>query len=212
MEIIPLTDETQEFILAHTEQTIRAGGIVVAPTDTVYGIVGDATREVAIQKMFAAKERVLERAFPIFVRNIQTARRYASISDTKAKCLEKIWPGQVTALFDRKGNLPDLLTGGDRRIGMRMPNHSFLQKLLLRFDAPLAQTSANISGMPPAKNRDGLIAYFENKKVQPDLIIDAGVISGAPSTIIDMSGDAPIFVRTGLMTKSQVDEIFKTML
>lgn len=240
MHIIKLNKEPEE--CAHeVERILRSGEIVISPTDTVYGILGNAESEQAIQRMFALKRRPKEKPFPIFVKDIAMARRYAYISDAKARFLEKIWPGQITVLFDHKEKLPLLLTGGSEKIGIRIPKYHFLQDVLLRCDFPIAQTSANISGEPPARNVDEIKNYFARRhfghtsskyldssnvqkihtqngakfmdsKIQPAFVIDGGALEGKSSTIIDLTRTQPILVRSGLMSKDMLDDLLHSML
>ncbi|OHA03862.1 MAG: threonylcarbamoyl-AMP synthase [Candidatus Sungbacteria bacterium RIFCSPHIGHO2_02_FULL_52_23] len=210
MKTILLTDDSFASALAEAKRVLMAGGVVIAPTDTVYGILGDATNERAIRAMFAIKRRPAEKAFPIFVKDIADAKRFAYISDPKAKFLERVWPGAVTATFQHKGKLPVLLTGGRDTIGIRMPDHQLLLKLLAELSAPLAQTSANISSESPAKTAEEAIRYFEKSDIKPDLVIDGGRVPGVSSTVIDCTGVSPLILRTGIMTKQELDRVLDT--
>lgn len=212
MNIIELHDDTFSHAVSETERVLRSGGAVISPTDTVYGILGDATNESAISKIFALKNRPLEKAFPVFVRNIAMARGYAYISDAKARFLERVWPGQVTVVFHHKEKLPNILTGGLDTIGMRIPDHVFLAELLKHLDVPIAQTSANISNEQPAETIEQVGKYFEKSKMPPDLVIDSGQLIGRPSTIIDFTGAAPMILRTGMVSKEELDELFKLVV
>lgn len=187
-------------------RVLDAGGVCVVPTDTVYGIVAAADNEVAIEKFLAIKERPREKIPLLFVRDVAQARYFAYISDKKARFLEQMWPGAVTVIFAHKGKLFSFLSG-DGTVGMRIPNHSFLAAVLDRIERPLAQTSANISGGAPAKNITEILAYFESHEPKPDFIIDAGEIAGAPSTIINFVHDMPLIVRSGMITKSELDAL-----
>lgn len=210
MRTIVLTDDSFALALAEAKRVLTEGGVVIAPTDTVYGILGNAGNERAIRAMFAMKRRPEEKAFPIFVKDIADARRYAYISDQRAKFLERVWPGAVTAVFQHKGKLPALLTGGRDTIGIRMPDHQFLLKFLAELPAPLAQTSANISSEPPAKTVEEAIRYFEKSDIKPDLVIDGGTVPGVSSTVIDCTGVSPLILRSGIMTKQELDRMLDT--
>lgn len=186
---------------------MRSGGIVIMPTDTVYGILGDATNPETIKKIFSIKNRPEEKAFPVFVKDIAAARRYAYVSDFKARFLERVWPGPVTVVFQHKEKLPKNLTGGKDTIGLRITDHTFLRDLLERFKTPLAQTSANISSRPPAKNMKEINAYFRDAKIRPDLVIDGGNSEGKQSTVIDFTGSEPIILRTGPVSRADLDAL-----
>lgn len=211
MKVTVLHEENYKKILSMAERILKLGGIVAAPTDTVYGLLGDATRAEVVKKMFAMKKRPEEKAFPIFVKVIASARKYAYISDAKAKFLEKVWPGSLTVIFQHKEKLPKILTGGLDTIGIRIPNHRFLLELLARIEFPLAQTSANISGRPPARSRSEIKTYFGKEKERPDLIIDGGEIAGRSSAVIDFTGKEPLVLRTGAVSKTELDRILNIM-
>ena len=186
---------------------ILRGEIIAVPTDTVYGLVCDARNEDAIRRLFAMKERPQEKAFPVFVRDIAMARRYAYVSDAKAKFLERVWPGAVTVVFHHKEKLPPVLTGGKDTLGIRIPHHPFLSLVLDRAGFPLAQTSANISAMPPAKSREEVEECFKDKKEKPDMIVDGGVLPGASSTVMDCTGVSPLLLRAGPISPQDLDAL-----
>lgn len=207
MHTTVLAENHHEVAAAEAEQIIRGGGIAAIPTDTVYGLVCDARIENAVRRMFAMKERPQEKAFPVFVRDIGMARRYAYISDPKAKFLEAVWPGAVTVVFHHKEKLPLVLTGGKDTLGLRIPDYAFVSALLARIDFPLAQTSANISDMPASVSAADVVRYFEGRSEQPDLVVDGGVLPGASSTVIDFTGAAPLILRAGPVSKTDLDAL-----
>ena len=209
-EVITLQDH-QEHTLKKAEMIIKSGGSIVVPTDTVYGIVGDATQAKTVERLFALKARPKEKAFPVFVRDIAMARWFAYISDAKARILGRVWPGPLTVIFHHKEKLPSVLTAGNNTIALRMPNHPFILSLLARTDVPLVQSSANISGLPAAKNSRDIIASFADQKEKPDLVIDGGEIAGLPSTIIDFTTHQPRLVRSGMMTKGDIVSFFQNI-
>ena len=211
MRIVKLSESNQAIVIKNSVKIIAGGGIVIGPTDTVYGIFCDARNADAIKKIFAMKGRPRAKAFPVFVRDIAMARYYAYISDAKAKFLEKIWPGQVTAVFRHKEKLPKIFTGKKDTIGMRMPGHNFLHGLMAYFDFPLAQTSANISGKPPAKDIIELKGCFSKSKIKPDLMIDGGEITGQPSAVIDCIGAKPIILRTGIISVATLNKFWESL-
>lgn len=188
---------------------LASGGLLVVPTDTFYGVIGDATREHVIFNLFLLKKRSQKKPFPIFVKDIAMARHYAYISDSKAQFLQKIWPGQITVLLYHKEKLPSLLTTRAHSIGIRIPDHPFLQKLLAQIDTPLVQTSANVSGDAPAKNIEDVKRYFQHSRMKPECVIDGGEISHPASTVIDFTRNTPIIVRTGLVSKTELDRLLE---
>lgn len=211
MEILNLLSSGEEQVIEQCEKALREGKIVVAPTDTVYGILGRADQADVIRRVFALKKRPQEKVLPIFVKNIAEARRLAYISDAKAEFLKKIWPGPVTVIFQHKEKLPAALTPGKDTLGIRIPNSLFLLRLLERLEFPLLQTSANISASPAAKKVSEVQNYFEKSELQPDLIVDGGEIIGKQSTIVDFTGKNPIVLRTGTVTREELGRILEEL-
>lgn len=212
MEIGKLQEATHAYLLMRAVSLLKEGGVVVGPSDTVYGIYANASDERVVGKIFALKKRSSEKPLGVFVRDIAAARRIAYISDAKAKFLERIWPGTVTVIFHHKEKLPANLTGGKDTIGIRIPNDSFLSTLLSQCDFPIVQTSANISGSAPAKTIEEVKNYFTDIKHQPDLMIDGGEGQENPSAVIDFTGPKPLIVRMGMITKAQLDELLEGIL
>lgn len=211
MEIIKTDELNKAFVLLRTQTVLHSGGIVVLPTDTVYGIVGNADCEEVIEKIFLLKDRRKSKACSIFVKDIATARRYAYISDDQARFLEKLWPGQFIVVFHHKKKLPKSLTGNLDTIGIRIPKHDLLLNLLRHLDFPLVQTSANISGRGPAKNVSQVREYFVSSAMQPDLVVDEGELYGTPSAVVDFTRDRPVLIRMSAVSREGLDKIFKSV-
>ena len=203
MEVITLRDNHEEAVNI-VSRAISSGGLVAVPTDTVYGIIGNATDTKAISSLYDLKKRPKEQRFPVFMRDIAMARWYAYISDAKARFLETVWPGPVTVVFNHKEKLSDMLTSSLDTIGMRVPNDRFLLKLLSHINIPLVQSSANIRGLAPSKNIQEIIASFEGQKIKPDLVVDGGELLGDPSVIIDLTAREPRILRSGVMSKDEL--------
>lgn len=212
MNVVHLTEENYFGVFSEAERILRAGGLIVSPTDTVYGILGRADDGKTVKKIFKIKKRSDKEPLPVFVKDISTARKYAYIADVKARFLEKVWPGKVTIVFHHKEKLPQDLTGGKDTIGLRIPDHPFLLELLGKLDFPLAQTSANIAGKAPAKNIEDLKNYFSGQEKMLELVIDVGEIAGNASTVLGFTGDKPVILRTGLINKSDFDQMLNSMV
>ncbi|HCM36559.1 MAG TPA: threonylcarbamoyl-AMP synthase [Candidatus Wildermuthbacteria bacterium] len=167
---------------------LEAGGVVVCPTDTVYGLLADAANKKAVQKVFEIKGRPKNRALPVFVKDIKMAKRLARISKKQEAFLEKTWPGKVTAVLENRGVLPE---GLEERgtVALRIPNYELIHKILQKLDRPLTGTSANISGEPACLDGKEVLAQFRGRKAQPDVLLDAGKLPPSkPSMIIDITG------------------------
>lgn len=175
-----------------TVKFIKQGKVIVLPTDTVYGLVADATNKKAIEKLFKIKKRNPKKPIPIFVKNTGMAKKLAQIDKKQEKFLKGIWHGKVTAVLLRPsgGGVRGKIYGVDKKtIGLRIPNYRFLNILLKKLNRPLTGTSANVSGRPASTKIKEVIRQFKNQKYQPDLVIDAGNLpKNKPSTVIDLTG------------------------
>jgi L-threonylcarbamoyladenylate synthase len=174
---------------------IKQGKVLVCPTDTVYGLIADATNKKAVEKLFKIKKRKLNKPLPIFIKNIKTAKKLAFIDKNQEKFLKKVWPGKVTTVLKRKKTFK--LYGVDKdTIGLRIPNHKFVLSLLKEIKKPLTGTSANISGKPASTKIKEVLEQFKNQKFQPDLIIDQEDLpKGKPSRVIDLTVHPPKILR-----------------
>jgi len=158
---------------------IKNGGVLVCPTDTVYGLIADALNKAAVEKIYKIKKRPKNKPLPVFVKDIAMAKKLVIINAEQEKFLKEVWPGQTTVVFNAKN-------GGT--LGLRMPNHKFILNLVRRA-GPLAETSANISSKPATTKIKEVLKYFRGRKYEPDLVLDAGNLKpGKPSQVIDFTG------------------------
>lgn len=168
-------------------KAIRAGEVIIIPTDTVYGLVCDASNEKAVEKIFRIKNRDKNNPLPIFVKDIGMAKSFAYVSNEQEKVIEKSWPGAVTFVLKAKPGLSPVVYKNDT-IALRAPNYDLIQQILKEFKKPLAQTSANISGQPASTKVKEVLKNFSEKDV---LIIDEGDLpDNRPSTIIDLTSNS----------------------
>ncbi len=182
--------------------SIKEGKVIVCPTDTVYGLICDAADKKAVEKIFKIKKRDFQKPISLFVKDLKMAKEIAEIDKNQEKFLRKIWPGKLIAVLKAnpstrlraKGKFPKGIVCQWGKIGLRIPNYKLLNELLEKFNKPLAQTSANISGKPASAEIKKVIRQFtlrrgSGQENQPDLIIDAGNLKPSkPSTVIDLTG------------------------
>lgn len=194
MPILKVDQRNLKTIVKITVKSIKQGEVVVCPTDTVYGLLADATNEKAIKKLLKIKKRRTQKPIPIFVKDLKTAKRLAQINKNQEKFLRKVWPGKVTTVLKRKNKLPKILFAERKTIGLRIPKYKLVQDLFKKLNCPLTGTSANISGKPASNNIKEIINQFKNQPSaknsggQPDLIINAGNLpKSKPSTVLDLT-------------------------
>jgi L-threonylcarbamoyladenylate synthase len=172
---------------------LKNGAVLVLPTDTVYGLVCDASNERSVEKIFEIKKREKTKPLAVFVKDISAVEKIAFVGE-KAK--EFLKDSKITVILKAKnvdaGRLSNLVYK-DSTIGMRIPKHEFLNLILEKFDGPLAQTSANISGQGAIIEIDKIKSEFQNEDI---LIVDAGDLPGKkPSKVIDLTGEQVKVVR-----------------
>ena len=174
---------------------INNGELAIVPTDTVYGIIADATNEETIKKVYMAKRRSFSKPLIIMVSSIEMLKKYVkNISDVEKRLIEKYWPGRLTILFKRNNKISDLLTNGGDYIGIRLPDNKELCKLMNMLNKPLVSTSANISDNMTITE----ISMLEDElKNSISYIVDGGILDDLPSTLIKVEDEKIIFLREG---------------
>jgi len=204
VERFKFLDENLREALKRTQKIIRRGGVIVCPTDTVYGLIADAKSEKAVTKVFQIKKRTFNKPIPIFVKDLRMAKGLAIINKFQEKFLKKVWPGKVTVVLRAKSkNFPKGIVGKDGKIGLRIPNYKIINQLLLMINSPLTGTSANISEKPESTKIKEVLKQFQNQKYQPDLILDAGNLKPSkPSTAVDLTNFK--ILREGAISKKEI--------
>lgn len=178
-------------------EIINNGGLVIMPTDTVYGIIGDATNIDTVKKVFAIKKRSFNKPLLMLVNGVDMLKEYVdNISYKERKIIEKYWPGPLTIVFKKNKNVNDLLTAGKNTIGIRYPNNKMLVDIISKVNRPLLSTSVNISGNPNVVNINNIEDEILNSI---DFIMDGGICDNIASTIIECKGDNIVVLREGAL-------------
>ena len=184
-------------------ERLKKGKVIIYPTDTVYGIGVNALNPEAVYKIFKIKKRPLNQALPIAVSGLIMAQSLVNITEKAKKLMEAFWPGALTIILEKTSIIPEIVTGGRIGVGIRAPNHPVPLSIVKMLNVPIIATSANIHGEINPVNADEVSDQL-GKSV--DLIIDGGMVSGTPSTIINMLEDPPIIIRKGLITEKMIRE------
>jgi L-threonylcarbamoyladenylate synthase len=165
--------EKAVFVLMHD-------GLVVYPTETVYGLGADALSDEAIEKVYEAKKRPLAMPVSIAVSDFDMLYAVARVEPAMEPFLTTFLPGPVTVVLPARKTVPDILTGGTGLIGVRMPAHDLALQLIAKFDAPITATSANLHGAKdPVLPTECTVPY--------EFLIDGGRLAGTPSTVVDLT-------------------------
>lgn len=161
-------------------RVLRRDGLIVYPTETVYGLGADALSEDAVLKVYEAKNRPLSRPISIAVSDMDMLGAVAVLDEAARAFIEWFLPGPVTVVLPAKSCLPAILTGGTGLVGIRWPDHEVALAIIARLDSPITATSANVSGeIPPTRPED---VYVPN-----DYVVDGGELPGTPSTVVDLT-------------------------
>jgi len=166
-------------VIEKAVKSLMTDGLVVYPTETVYGLGADAFSEDAILKVYEAKSRSLSMPISIAISDFDMMAAVTQIGPREEEFINKFLPGPVTVIVKARSYLPAMLTVGTGMIGVRYPAHPVAIELISRFDSPITATSANQSGAKdPLTPGECHIPY--------DILIDGGILPGTPSTVVDL--------------------------
>ena len=184
---------------------LREGGLVVFPTDTVYGVAALARDAAAVAAIYRAKQRPSNMPIPVMVGDPMAVSEIAIPAPGFRELADAFWPGPLTIILPRRATLPDIVTAGGDTVALRVPDHPLVLALLRVLNEPLAVTSANRSGHPPALTADDARVQLDGRV---EAIIDGGPAPGGlPSTIIDLTRTPPQILRRGPVTEAQIQAI-----
>lgn len=189
--------KAEEVKIREIIEFLQNDGIIIYPTETLYGIGVKFDNKKLLKKIFELKRRPLEKVFPLIV-NLKNINMVISYLPPLAERLIKLyWPGPLTLLLPAKLDLSKEIVFNNK-VAVRMPGESFALDLIQASPFPITATSANISGMPPASDFAKVIEYFRDSK-DNILLIDGGKLKGVPSTILDVTTIPPKVIRQGVL-------------
>ena len=194
--------------LKEAAKIIKEGGIVVFPTETVYGIGTNALNEKAVKKLYEVKQRPLDKPISLLVNNIEMIEQVAKdITQIEYTLIKEFFPGPLTIVLNKKDIVPNIVTSGCDTVGIRMPENEIALKLIEYAGVPIAAPSANISGNPSGTDLKDIMKEL-NEGV--DYFVDGGKSKiGLASTIVKVIGDVPYILREGNISKEQIEEVCK---
>lgn len=199
MKFITHNLKNAEEIVKKTIEVLKNGGLVVFPSDTVYGLLVDAKNQKAVEKLIKFKNRPPGKPISVFVPNLEMMEKYVSVDKRKKRLLKELLPGPFTVILESKHKVESLLESEKGTLGVRIPDYPLITKLVGVFAAPVTATSANLSGRSPHYSVESLINELgKDKKELIDLVIDAGKLPrNKPSTIIDLTEPKVRILRKG---------------
>ncbi|HUI89882.1 MAG TPA: L-threonylcarbamoyladenylate synthase [Anaerolineales bacterium] len=187
-------------------EILQAGGLVAFPTDTVYGVGAQAFDGKAVESIYKAKARPLEKAIPVLIGDVEDINQVASEVPLMAKKLAaRFWPGPLTLIVPKRINVPDSVSAAGT-VGVRVPDHAAARRLL-RAAGPMGVTSANLSGKPSPSTAEEVFSQLNGRI---PLILDGGKTPGGiASTVVDCTGTNPIIVRDGPIAADELAAIIR---
>jgi L-threonylcarbamoyladenylate synthase len=190
-------------------EILRAGGLVAFPTETVYGLGADASNAKAVARLFAVKGRPLDHPVIVHFPSAGDAFSWArEVLPAAHRLADSFWPGPLTLILKRSALARDFVTGGQDSVGLRVPSHPVAQQLLAEFGNGVAAPSANRFGSISATSAAHVRADFG---ADVDLVLEGGASEvGIESTIVDVSGMAPVLLRPGRITDAELERALGT--
>lgn len=184
--------------LTRITRELRQGNLVIAPTDTIYGILADALNPAAVEKVKIAKHRDANKPLLLLMNDLDMLHTYTlALTPLEQGIIEKYFPGPLTILLPKNSLIDDAITGGSPLVGIRIPDHPELLEIIRTLGRPLISTSANLAGEPSITNPDQLspellqhISYVE----------DAGTIDNPASTLIKVENGQIKILRPGALS------------
>jgi L-threonylcarbamoyladenylate synthase len=191
--------------IRHAVDLLRRGDVVGMPTETVYGLAGDASNTHAVERIFRLKGRPSTNPLIVHVASIKVAERFVATIDDRVRALAaRFWPGPLTIVLPaRPGTIAPAVTAGLSTVGIRVPSHPVALDLLNEFDGGVAAPSANRSNHVSPTTADHVRCEFGESV----LVLDGGPCDvGLESTVVDVTGDAPMILRPGAITRAILEE------
>lgn len=193
-------------VMEKAGEILKSGGLVAFPTETVYGLGGDALNPEASAKIYAAKGRPSDNPLIVHIADMEALKVLASEVPEKAKLLaDRFWPGPLTMIMPKSDAVPYATTGGLDTVAIRMPSHPTAYELIRSSGVYIAAPSANTSGRPSPTTAQHV---YEDLNGRIDMIIDSGKVDiGLESTIVDLTGEIPTILRPGYITRAMLEEV-----
>lgn len=202
--ILPATEDS----ITEAARILSAGGLVVFPTDTVYGVGAHAFQPQAVEKIYAAKIRPRDKAIPLLLATPDDLSLVVeSVPPTAHLLAERFWPGGLTLVLRKRAVVSTAVSAGPT-VAVRIPDHPVTQALIAALGAPLAATSANLAGNPSPVTAQEAVEELGGRI---ELVLDGGPCpGGVPSTVLDLTTDPPTILRPGAIAEEDIRAVLGT--
>jgi L-threonylcarbamoyladenylate synthase len=199
MKFITYNLKNAEKIIKETANMLKRGGLVIFPSDTVYGLLVDAKNQKAVEKLIKFKNRPLGKPISVFVSDFEMLKKQTEMDLKKELLVSELLPGPFTIILDSSNRVNKLLESEKGTLGVRIPDYDLITGLVKKFASPITATSANLSGRSPHYSVETLMKELgQDKKNLIDLVVDAGKLTrNKPSTIVDLTETKMKILRKG---------------
>lgn len=189
---------------------LRAGGVIVYPTDTAYGLGVDATNPKAVEKIFTIKGRDSSKPVPVIVGSVEQAGKYVVFNVDGEKLVRTFWPGALTLVFDAVDvSLAHIIHGGET-VGVRVPQHEWCQRVAHQLEHPVTSTSANGTNMSAEYSLDGVERSLGESSGLIDLWVDGGTLAGGPVSTVVLANQTPVVIkREGAISGADIKKVLE---
>lgn len=205
MNVLRIEDVGIEAAAQEAARVLREGGIILYPTETVYGLGVDATNPQALRKLYGLKNRDLHKTALIAVGSVADIEQYGVMTALSSSLAERFLPGPLTLVLTATDHAGEGIIRDDGTVGIRVPDDAFCMALAMEFKGAYTSTSANIGGQQPASSVQEILAQFGAKASDISLVIDDGERnSGTSSTIVSCVGEELVVLREGALTREEL--------
>jgi L-threonylcarbamoyladenylate synthase len=196
--------------IARAAEVIRTGGVVCFPTRCLYGLGADARDAAGVERVFEIKQRPADMPLLVLIgRSAQLQELAERVPPMAQLLIERFWPGRLTLVMEARSIIPERLTAGTGKIGIRLAAHPVARALVEALDRPITGTSANLSGASGCRQIVDLDPQIAR---QVDLILDGGPLKGGVgSTVVDVTGENPVVIREGEISKPEILAAIKSI-
>jgi len=180
--------------LRRAVETLRKGGVIIYPTDTIYGLGCDIFNKEAVKRVYQIKGKSRKSPLSFICPDLKEISKYAYVSNPAYKIMKRALPGPYTFVLAATPLVPKLLLSNRKTVGIRVPDHAICRMLLEEFGNPIVSTSVTGPNGDPLNDPNEIEALYKN---QVDLMLDVGPLGLTPSTVIDLTGETPTVMREG---------------
>ncbi len=205
-KILKINETNKESVYLEAASIIKNGGLVVFPTETVYGIGANALNKEASKKIYHVKGRPSDNPLIVHISDYTELNKYVlEITEKAKKLIIAFWPGPLTIILNKNDLIPSEITGGLNTVAVRCPKDEIARNIIKYSNLPICAPSANISGKPSSTLFEHVLKDINGKV---DMIIDGGKsIIGIESTVLDLTSSIPTILRPGAITKEMIEKV-----